>query len=112
MSERNYVVDTLKGLGIIFVVGGHSVSPFAGYYYTFHMGLFFFLSGFLMAESNSSMDFKGYLQKKIVKILLPYFIFFLISFVVCEWRTYKDIGSFFPVQVVHVKALITGGVSC
>ncbi len=64
MNERNHVVDMLKGLGMIFVVGGHSGSPFTGYYYTFHMGLFFCLTGYLMSESNSAIKFSNYLQKK------------------------------------------------
>lgn len=109
MSDRNYAIDMLKGLGMIFVVGGHLGSPFSGYYYSFHMGLFFFVSGYLMAYSNKVIDFKKYLYKKAVKILLPYIAFYLISFIVFEWRIYKSAGTLFPVESGHIKALFLGG---
>ena len=78
MSKRNHIADMLKGLGMIFVVGGHTTSPLSGYYYTFHMGLFFAISGYLMAEHWRDMKLCQYVYKKFVKIIVPYIIFFII----------------------------------
>ncbi|WP_411740358.1 acyltransferase family protein [Pseudomonas sp. BF-B-26] len=48
MKERNFSVDVLRGIGILLVVSGHassgsSMNVFAPY--SFHMPLFFFISG-------------------------------------------------------------------
>lgn len=110
MHKRNQVIDRLKGLGMLFVVGGHSGSPFTGYYYTFHMGLFFFISGFLMLKSNyRSIEFKSFLRHKIIKVIVPFIIFCLVSLGVSEWRLYKMSRMFFPIESGHIKALFLGG---
>ena len=51
-NKREINIDVLKGLGIIFVMLGHMVG--IGFYediyvyiYSFHMPLFFFISGYL-----------------------------------------------------------------
>lgn len=55
MQKRNGAIDVAKGLGILLVIVGHVMSPVMGdngvlnrmytLMYTFHMPLFFFLSG-------------------------------------------------------------------
>ncbi|KAI4452798.1 hypothetical protein C823_007383 [Eubacterium plexicaudatum ASF492] len=75
MRKRNRIADILKGLGMIFVVGGHTASPLSGYYYTFHMGLFFAISGYLMAANWREMEPKEYISKKFRKIIVPYVVF-------------------------------------
>lgn len=110
MHKRNQVIDRLKGLGMLFVVSGHSGSPFTGYYYTFHMGLFFFISGFLMMKSNyHSIEFKSFLHHKIIKVIVPFIIFCLISLGVSEWRVYKTNQMLFPIESGHIKSLLFGG---
>lgn len=60
-----------KGYGIILVLIGHLNIPIiTPLLYTFHIPLFFFLSGYVL---NVDYDFKIYLSKKNQKIIIPYF---------------------------------------
>lgn len=49
---RYIEIDIVKGIGIILVVLGHLNVPFHNYIYSFHMPLFFFVSGFFFTEKN------------------------------------------------------------
>ncbi|MCP4178418.1 MAG: acyltransferase family protein [bacterium] len=70
-------VDHLKGLGIILVVAGHTdINPYLkSIIYSFHMPLFFFLSGYLYKGESG---LKAYFIKKSIHLLLPYISFFFI----------------------------------
>lgn len=85
-------VDYAKGIGIILVVYGHvlrgikdaamGIFPEFFYYsdnivYSFHMPLFFFLSGMFVNKSLSKG--KGFIGDKIKTIVYPYFLWSLIS---------------------------------
>lgn len=78
---KNKQIEILKGIGAILVVIGHLV-PANGnvkiYIYAFHIPLFFFLSGFLFSTKK---DFKNYLKSNLKSLILPYFIFNIISFI-------------------------------
>ena len=84
MSKRIEYIDIARGIGILLVVLGHNdfgyISPF-GYklIYSFHMPLFFFLSGYFL---NVSIPFVDFLKKGFNSLLKPYFFtIFLIYFV-------------------------------
>lgn len=63
-------IDMAKGYGIIFVILGHmSIGIFTKWIYTFHMPLFFFLSGYVF---HSEKDFATLCKRKCRTILLPY----------------------------------------
>ena len=83
MSKRIEYIDIARGIGILLVVMGHNdfgyVSPF-GYklIYSFHMPLFFFLSGYFL---NASIPFGVYFKKRFNSLLKPYlFTIFMIYF--------------------------------
>lgn len=76
MKERDFFIDVLKGWGIILVIWGHSSQFLFNEIYSFHMPLFFFLSGCFFNWKMSSKDF---VKKKVRQLLIPYFIFFLLS---------------------------------
>lgn len=64
-------IDMAKGYGIIFVVLAHcGVGEFGRWIYTFHMPLFFLLSGYVF---NSNCDFITFLKKKRKSMIIPYF---------------------------------------
>ena len=72
-------VDVLKGIGIIFVVMGHTSSALIGgtlifYLYSFHIPLFFWVSGYLTYGSRTT-SFKELLVKRTKSIMLPYLCF-------------------------------------
>lgn len=69
-------VDMLKGFGIILVMLGHASFPEAlvTEIYTFHMPLFFFLSGYVFSIKKYS-NFKDFLIHKAKTLLLPLMVF-------------------------------------
>lgn len=72
-TERDVVIDALKGIGIILMIYGHTISiPMIGrWIYIFHMPLFFFLSGCFYRKEYDA-------RKGLDNLLIPYFIFLFI----------------------------------
>ncbi|MEG6615950.1 acyltransferase family protein [Peptococcaceae bacterium 1198_IL3148] len=79
MSVRIEWLDSLKGLAIILVVWGHLNIPIEAetIIYSFHMPLFFFISGYLFKQNNRTL--KQYVQRKVNSLLIPYFFFAVMS---------------------------------
>ena len=75
-SKRIGWVDIARGIGIFLVVIGHvSQNPYLGkVIYSFHMPLFFILSGYLY-KNIKNLSLKEFVRKKAKSILVPYFIF-------------------------------------
>lgn len=75
-------LDFAKGIGIILVVLGHAILPteYAIWIFSFHMPLFFFLSGYLFSE-NKFKTLNLFIKRKASTLLIPYFSFSLLSFV-------------------------------
>jgi fucose 4-O-acetylase-like acetyltransferase len=74
MYKRNKTIDCMKGLTIILMVIGHMHlnSYVDKYIYSFHMPLFFIVSGCLYKPGKLSLN---YVKKKAQNLLLPYFAF-------------------------------------
>lgn len=83
MTNRIQYIDIARGIGILLVVLGHNdfalVSPFVyQVIYSFHMPLFFFLSGFFI---NPSTGFWEFVRRRFNSLLKPYlFTIFMIYF--------------------------------
>lgn len=77
--ERNKALDICKGIGILLVIIGHMSTPLGQVIYGFHMGLFFFLSGYLF-NNNYLDDGLSFLKKRAVRLLVPYLLFPLLAF--------------------------------
>lgn len=82
MQQRDYSLDILRSFAILLVIFGH-IQRFGGvvtdYIYSFHLPLFFFISGMLFI-SDKYESFKVFLKSKLVSIILPYIFFYLISY--------------------------------
>ena len=84
MSNRIQYIDIARGIGILLVVLGHNdfalVSPFVyQVIYSFHMPLFFFLSGYFI---NPSVGFWEFVRRRFHSLLKPFlFTIFMIYFV-------------------------------
>ena len=80
-SDRVEWIDAAKGIGIILVVLGHIwlIGPGQKIINSFHMPLFFFLSGYVF-HFERYRDFKQFLGSKGTRILAPYFWFSLITY--------------------------------
>jgi acyltransferase len=88
-----YWVDALRAIAIFFVVFGHMLGSFlfgeaSGisrwllvYILSFHMPLFFFLSGFLLKEETLHSAFITYLGKRFRSIMIPYFVFAFLTYI-------------------------------
>lgn len=109
-ETRSTWVDYAKGIGIILVVYGHLLS--SGYHaglkippgffalsdsivYSFHMPLFFFLSGLFVESSFRKRGPKSYLLDKFTRIAYPYLLWSLIQVgveVIFSSQTQKGAG--------------------
>ncbi|NMM39535.1 acyltransferase family protein [Pseudoalteromonas arctica] len=79
MTRINYI-DNMKAIGIALVVLGHAAWLNEDIYtliYSFHMPLFFFLSGFLASTADTT---KQALIKLSQRLVLPFIFFFLVSY--------------------------------
>ena len=80
-SDNNRInyFDIAKGIGIILVIIGHIEyvpAPIRFYIVTFHMPLFFVVSGMLMnLTDEKNREMKPLVIKKLKRIMLPYLIF-------------------------------------
>lgn len=74
-SQREHTlwIDILKGIAIILVVWGHNC-PDHSFVYTFHMPLFFILSGFLFSTKPT----KIYFHRSLFRLIIPYVSFLII----------------------------------
>ncbi len=80
-SKRLDFLDIAKGIGIILVVLGHTYrgNGLNIFIYSFHMPLFFFISGLLYNQKKYATTF-FFLKNKIRTLLLPYASFYILSY--------------------------------
>lgn len=77
MSEiRDNKIDIYKGLLIILVVLGHSNFKYSIIIFWFHMPLFYIVSGFLW--KNKHETFGEYIKPKLIRLLIPFVIYFIL----------------------------------
>lgn len=91
-SKRISWVDHSKALAIILVVLGHTAGlPILAVklIYSFHMPLFFFLSGYLLKESRLQLNFPGYLKHFAKRLLVPYIFYWAVSYF--YWLVTRDL---------------------
>ena len=76
-KKRYDFIDMAKGVGMLFIMIGHlgitrieALYPLQAWIYSFHIPLFFFLSGFLF---RSDVGVKQFVGSKLKSIVIPYF---------------------------------------
>lgn len=73
MNNRLGWVDTARGIGLMFVFLGHMAVPYlSAWIYTFHMPLFFFLSG-LLYPGCEKYTFSEFAWRRFKGLMIPYF---------------------------------------
>ena len=84
-EKTNKKMMILSFIGIVLVVLGHTGDGFRMGsdifpYYSFHMALFIFISGYFYNPKNEDNIWgtNGYIAKKVTKLLIPYFIWNLV----------------------------------
>lgn len=78
-TNRQHYIDTLRGIGMIFVVYGHIIRiwPDRNYIWTFHMPLFFFISG-LIFQPTKYNTIKAFILRRSIFLLIPYILFYIL----------------------------------
>ena len=86
VSRKTYV-DVARGMALFLVVLGHLVQiggKAFTWIFSFHMMLFFFLSGYVFnSDKYANFSFSKYLQKKVDSIIVPFFIVALVGWSCC-----------------------------
>ncbi len=92
-KKRIAYIDLAKGIGMVLVLCGHlqndTVFSFSTYIrnfclwiFSFHMPLFFIISGMLFAAKGEIPDTKVFLKKRFSAIMIPYLLFSLFYFLI------------------------------
>ena len=78
---RFHWIDALKGFGIVLVVFAHHSLPVAldTYIFSFHMPLFFFISGFLFDFEKYAESAANFVKGRFRSLIVPYFFFALLT---------------------------------
>lgn len=112
MKEHIHWVDVAKGLGMFLVILGHTVknNEILWWIYSFHMPLFFFLSGYLSEQNGRISNVKIFVIKKSKSLLLP-FVFFrllLVFYWLLVERYFRelDIGPIWFLLVLYFVDII------
>ena len=69
-------VDILKGIAILLIIYGHvipgAIPVFTDYVSTFHIPLFFFVSGLLFNNEKYTNSFSSFFKKRVQGLILPF----------------------------------------
>lgn len=105
MKTRKNYLDVLRGIGAILVIVGHLVdynSKLKVIIYSFHIPLFFFISGYLYKKNTT----KQQIINKSKSIIIPYFIFMFLSIIVNnDLNSNLDITDFL-INILYLKGTI------
>ena len=98
-SDRILWLDAARGIGIILVILGHIIpmdQPLCHVIYSFHIPLFFFLSGMVLqlqkkeaeagAIESGSLKAKRFIRKKCQSLLYPYAVFSFLGLAAIRYR--------------------------
>ena len=82
---REHYIDVCRGIGIMFVLLGHSLCPdiITKGVFGFHMPFFFILSGILYNNSKwQQLGFKRFFKAKFKAYIIPYFVMAFINLII------------------------------
>ena len=114
-SKQIEWINILRGFAIFLIVFGHSIGYSRGltglsrYLSSFYVPLFFFISGYLFQE-NTKEKLIPFMKRKAKKILIPYFVFALLSLIpyyLFAGNIYSTFGSSETVSNNTISSLLT-----
>ncbi|MDQ7009182.1 MAG: acyltransferase family protein [Candidatus Gracilibacteria bacterium] len=80
-------IDNLRGIGILLIVLGHTLMPegslLTKYIFSFHVVLFFILSGLLFNETKH-INFRLFLKNKFLRLIIPFILFNIIFIIIAK----------------------------
>ena len=81
-KERDITFDILKGIGILFMLTAHSLGGYVhSFAYSFHMPLFFIVSGYFFRKKPIKECAKSNFQRLILPLVFTILLMFLISII-------------------------------
>lgn len=91
-TNRFVWIDVLKGIGIFYVTFAHLYPflPIEKHIYSFHMFLFFFISGFLHKKAS---DISSFIQKKFISLIVPFLFWNIFATIIDIFISHDYIGS-------------------
>ena len=108
-TKRISYIDMAKGIGILLVVFGHSAFPTPTvnqWISSFHMPLFFLLSGMLLSHTCAHEKPLGAtLKKKARTILVPYFFFSIFSILFSAILDTATFATYLPNALLQTVVL-------
>ena len=98
-NDRSVSLDFAKGIGVLLVVYAHTVyfEPILTIVYSFHMPLFFVISGILFNEKKYT-SFSNFIIHRMKTILLPFIVFLCVSF--CLTSVLSVISNGFSLELL------------
>lgn len=93
-------IDTAKGIGILLVVFTHiyTFEPFHNIVFSFHMPLFFLMSGLLFTPEHYR-TFGIFMKRKFTALIRPYLFFAFLSIL---WKIIDCIFAHYPIKdILH-----------
>lgn len=107
MSNRVSYLDIARGIAIFLVVLGHCISwqefPVNRLILSFHMPLFFIISGMLLNEKTiAKQDVKKWLQKKCKRLLIPQITLGLFECIFIIVKGFLETNTFLMLSVGDV----------
>lgn len=111
MNKKIEEVDLIKGVAILLVFIGHAATNsflyrpivyevFVQFIYSFHMPLFFVVSGFLSIKSfnmNIKKDYIKFIKNKFIRLMIPFITISLIT------NGLMIVGSFFINKEINIE---------
>ena len=97
-TERIKWIDIYKGIAIILMIVGHCSGPLTKYVYVFHMGVFFFISGYTSNLTNKTIW--QVLKNKFCSLMIPFYSVNIL------FITMKLIMEFLHIQKYYYNDLI------
>lgn len=104
--KRILWVDCAKGIAMLLVIVGHTVSyPFVhGSVYSFHMPLFFLLSGYTSTFSKNKREVVARIKKLFFSLIVPAYILYASVFL------FDGMYKLYPLKQIILSMLYTNGV--
>lgn len=113
MTKRDETVDILRGFGVVLMIIGHVFeSQWTRYIFSFHMPLFFFLSGYCYGKKESLDPPMQFLRKKCMSLLVPYVVFFFLHLALYNVAYSAEKGLFLANEMTAagvLRALVLSG---
>lgn len=110
-KNRILWADAAKGIGIVLVVFGHFIFNYndavRNFIYSFHMPLFFIISGFLFKKRELSVTIK----RVIKKFVIPTYCFALLDVLICAYNHHDRMGESIGREDLLNTIFVTGGIT-